>query len=129
LPKKKKQPRKPPSRCAPSAPHSHVPAGWSPEGLAGMTQQGMSRGISQVEDDDWERLRGELLAARPVCPDCGGEWDLDSAGEEEGFTFDNRHVISISTWCTAYDTAETAGEEPTPHPISQGLAEHEITLG
>lgn len=94
-----------------------------------MTQIGMSRGMSQVNDDNWERLRAELLAAQPVCPDCGGEWDLDSAGEEEGFTFDNKHVISISTWCTVYDAAETAGEEPTPHPISQGMAEYEITLG
>lgn len=129
MPKKKKQPRKPPSRSAPSPPHSHVLAGWNSGGLAGMTQLGVSRGMSQVKDDDWERLRAELLAAQPVCPDCGGEWDLDSAGEEEGFTFDSKHVISISTWCATFDAAGTADEKPTPHPISQGMAEHEITLG
>ena len=51
------------------------------------------------------------------------------AVEEEGFTFDNKHGISISTWCTGYDAAETAGEEPSPQPISQSMAEYEITLG
>lgn len=93
-----------------------------------MTQLGMSRGLSSVPDEAWERLRAAFLEQRPACPDCGAVWDLESANEEEGETFDGHHVISISTWCSAYDGDEAAGREPAPHPLTDGLAEFELTL-
>ena len=61
-------------------------------------------------------------------PICGAEWDLDSANEEEGETFDGHHVISISAWCSAYDADEEAGRVPAPHPLSDCKAEFEQTL-
>lgn len=129
MPKKKKQPRKPTRRTAPVGPHAHdMPRGWTPQALAGVTQMGMSRGLSHVPDEAWERLRADFLERQPACPDCGAAWDLDSANEEEGETFDGHHVISFSTWCTAYDADEDAGREPAPHPISDGMGEHELTL-
>lgn len=129
MPKKKKQPRKPTRRPVPNGPHPHdVPPGWTPEALAGLTQMGMSRGLSAVPDEAWDRLRAGSLEQHPVCPDCGAEWDLDSANEEEGETFDGHHVISINAWCTAYDADEVAGREPAPHPISEGTVEYELTL-
>ena len=129
MPKKKKQPRKPTRRAAPSGPHTYeVPSGWTPEALSGMTQLGMSRGLSSVPDETWARLRAGFLKQHPACPDCGAAWDLNSANEEEGETFDGQHVISISAWCSAYDGDEAAGREPAPHLLTDGLAEFELTL-
>lgn len=132
LPKKKKQPRKPSTRPGSqrsSPAHTHdIPPGWTPEALSGLTQMGMSRGLSSVPDEAWDRLRAGLLEQHPVCPDCGAEWDLDTANEEEGETFGGQHVISISAMCSAYDADEEAGREPAPHPLTDGMAEFELTL-
>ena len=73
---KKKQPRKPTRRAAPSGRHTReVPPGWAP-GAFGMTQLGMSRGLSSVPDEAWERLRAGFLEQHPACPDCDAAWDL-----------------------------------------------------
>lgn len=129
MPKKKKQPRKPSPRPSPIGPHNHdAPPGWTPEALAAASHIGMSRCLSHVPDEAWERLRAEFIERQPACPDCGAAWDLDSANEEEGETFDGHHIISISTCCTSYNADEEAGLDPAPHPISDGLGEHELTL-
>jgi hypothetical protein len=129
VPKKNKKPRKPQSRpSSPSRPSAGPPPGWTPEALAGMQMMGASRALSRVSDEAWDQLRSEFLAKQPVCPDCGGEWDLETANEEEGATFDGREVISIAAVCSKWDEDDDAGREPAPHPISDGMGQHELTL-
>jgi hypothetical protein len=129
VPKKNKKARKPQSRpSATGRPGGATPAGWTPEALAGVQQFGMSRALSRVDEEAWERLRSEFLAKQPICPDCGADWDLDTANEEEGVTFSGQEVISISAVCSKYDEDDFAGREPAPHPISDGMGEHELQL-
>jgi hypothetical protein len=130
VPKKNKKPRKPQSR--PSSPLRPTaggpPPGWTPKALAGTQMMGASRALSRVPDVAWDQLRREFLAKQPVCPDCGAEWDLETTNEEEGVTFDGREVISISAWCSKFEEDEDAGREPVPHPLSDGMGEHELQL-
>lgn len=129
MPKKNKKSRKPQSRPGtPKSAPASPPPGWTPEALTGTQMLGASRALSRVPDEAWDQLRSEFLAAQAVCPDCGAEWDLDSANEEEGVTFDGKEVISIAAVCSRWDEDDDAGREPAPHPITDGMGEHELTL-
>lgn len=126
MPKKRKQPRKPHRRGASSAGLTATPPpGWDP---GPMLQTGVSRGLGQAKDEDWERLRSEFLAVQPGCPDCGSEWFLEGANEEEGVTFAGAEVISISVVCSKWNEDDDAGREPAPHPISDGFGDHQLQL-
>jgi hypothetical protein len=132
MPKKNKKPRKSPSHPRRHGARTGVapPEGWTPQALSGVVHTAASRGfgLGTASDEDWDRLRAQFLERHPACPDCGAAWDMAAANEEEGETFDGSHVISISAWCTTYDADEVAGREPAPHPVSDGMREHTLTL-
>jgi hypothetical protein len=88
----------------------------------------MSRALSHVPDEAWERLQAEFPESQPACPDCGAAWDLDSASEVDGETYDGKVVVSSATVCSRWDEDEGARREPAPHPISGRMGEHELTL-
>lgn len=43
-------------------------------------------------------------------------------------TFGGQEVISISAACSKYDEDDFAGRKSAPHPISDGMGEHELQL-
>ena len=75
--------------------------------------------------DGWDQLWAELLAKHPRCPDCGSDWDVEDAVEEEGST-EVAWVLSASVSCQAYEADEAAGRKPAPHPITHGRVYHEL---
>jgi hypothetical protein len=90
---------------------SHRPTPASTPSLAGPTAPlaaaALSAAESDVSDDDWERLRDELLTKHPRCPECGAAWDFESAIEEDEGEIDGRRAISITVDCSAVtDDAE-----------------------
>lgn len=68
-----------------------------------------------------EDLRADFHLAYPVCPDCGTEWDMDRAMEEEGITFGGDLVLHLAIECLVWAAAADEGDTPPPHPTSDGL--------
>lgn len=88
----------------------------------------VARCVGTVGDADWRRLRDQALAQQPRCPDCGADWDLEAALEEEHVVAGEGHLISLSAPCSQFDADEAAGREPRRHPRSEGLLRHELNL-
>jgi hypothetical protein len=79
--------------------------------LARLAAAGRSAAESDIPDAAWERLRDELLAKHPRCPECGAPWDLDLAIEEDAGEIDGRRAISITVDCSAVTDDDDEGEE------------------
>jgi hypothetical protein len=78
-----------------------------------------------VTGNGWDELWAEFLAEQSRCPDCGSDWDVEGAVEEEGAT-DEAWVLSLSVSCRTYKSDEAAGRTPAPHPRTRGMAYHEL---
>lgn len=85
--------------------------------------------VPNPTEADWHRLEEKLRGAYPNCPDCGAimQGDPTESGEEGGDDEGNM-VISMSLICTVWDDADEAGDEPPPHPVTDGFVYGELTL-
>ncbi len=88
----------------------------------------MLRSVPEPAEEDWDRLEQQLLQDHPTCADCGAPMEIEPDSGEYGG--DDEGTMIISTWahCTAWQEAEDAGEEPPPHPKTDGMVEGELIL-
>ena len=127
MPKSRRRPRKATKRQT-SRPNRPAPQSSLLPPVIGDFSFSRSLGIGQATDEDWDRLRQEFLREYPVCPDCGGPWDLDTAGEEEGTDIEGKAEITLSVMCAGYEDDLDADREPRPHGRTDGMMQYAITL-
>ena len=127
MPKSRKRRQKPTNRQTPRTTRSAVRSSPLPP-IIGDFSFSRGFGIGQATDEDWDRLRQEFLREYPVCPDCGGPWDLDTAGEEEGTDIEGKAEITLSVMCAGYEDDLDADREPRPHGRTDGMMQYAITL-